>query len=143
MDKELILWAVVFVVAVLLEVASMQLVTIWFAVGALAAFAASFFQPFGVQLAVFVAVTGISLAATRPLVKKLHKPAVPTNHELDLGQNAVVIETIDAAAGTGRVRVRGVDWRAVTEDGSTVSEGSHVTVTRVSGACLTVRKTEA
>lgn len=138
MDYTMILWAVIFVIAVLLEAASMQLVTIWFAVGALAAFAVSFFQPFGVQLAVFVIVTGVTLLATRPLVKKLHRPAVPTNHELDIGKEAVVIEDIDNSAGTGRVRLQGVDWRASSADGTIVKSGNIVTVTEISGAHFTV-----
>ncbi len=138
MDNEMIFWAVVFVVAVLIEFASMQLVSIWFAAGALGAFVASFFQPFGVQLAVFLVITGVTLIATRPLIKKFRKPAVPTNHELDLGQNAVVIEDIVPSAGTGRVRIKGVDWSAVSSDGSTISLGETVTITQVSGAKLTV-----
>lgn len=138
MDKEMILWAIVFGVSVLLEMVSMQLISIWFAAGAFAAFIVSFFQPFGVQIAVFVAVTGIMLIATRPVVKKLHKPAVPTNHELDLGENAVVIEDINSAEGTGRVRLKGVDWSAVSADGRNFKTGETVTVLKVSGACLTV-----
>ena len=84
------------------------------------------------------------LIATRPLVKKLHKPAVPTNHELDLGENAVVIEDINPAEGTGRVRLKGVDWSAVSADGRNFKTGETVTVLKVSGACLTVGiKTES
>ncbi|MCQ2464621.1 MAG: NfeD family protein [Oscillospiraceae bacterium] len=141
MDKQMILWAVVFVVAVLLEFASMQLITIWFAVGALAAFAVSFIQPsFGIQLAVFVIVTGLMLAVTRPLIRKIYRPAVPTNHELNLGQKALVIEDIDESAGKGRVKVNGIDWSASTSDGSKVAAGETVTVVKVSGARLTVQK---
>lgn len=144
MNKEMILWAIVFGASVLLEMFSMQLISIWFAAGAFAAFIVSFFQPFGVQIAVFIAVTGIMLIATRPLVKKLHKPAVPTNHELDLGENAVVIEDINPAEGTGRVRLKGVDWSAVSADGRNFKTGETVTVLKVSGACLTVGiKTES
>ncbi len=138
MDKQMIFWAVVFVVAVLIEFASLQLVSIWFAAGALGAFIASFFQPFGVQLAVFIIITGVSLIATRPLIKKIRRPAVPTNHELDLGQMAVVIEDIVPAAGTGRVRIKGVDWSAVSSDGSTITAGETVTITQISGARVTV-----
>ena len=116
----------------------MQIVSIWFAVGALAAFITSFFQPFGVQLAVFVAVTGVMLLATRPLVKKLHKPAVPTNHELNLGREAVVIENINNSAGTGRIRLQGVDWKASSGDDSLIQSGETVVVTEVSGAHVTV-----
>ena len=140
MDKLMILWAVVFAAAVLFELASMQLLSIWFAVGALAAFVASFYLPFPGQLAVFVIVTAVMLIATRPLIKKLRKPAVPTNHELDLGKQAIVIEDIDASAGTGRVRIQGVDWSASAKDGNPIKSGETVTVVEVGGARLTVEK---
>ena len=140
MDKLMILWAVVFAAAVLFELASMQLLSIWFAVGALAAFVASFYLPFPGQLAVFVIVTAVMLLATRPLIKKLRKPAVPTNHELDLGKQAIVIEDIDASAGTGRVRIQGVDWSASAKDGNPIKSGETVTVVEVGGARLTVEK---
>ena len=86
-------------------------------------------------------VTAVMLLATRPLLKKLRKPAVPTNHELDLGKTALVIEDIDASAGTGRVRVQGIDWSASTKDGSTIKSGETVKVVEVGGARLTVEKT--
>ena len=141
MDMQMILWAVIFVLAVVIELCSMQLISIWFAVGALAAFASSFKLPFVGQLTVFVIVTAVMLLATRPLLKKLRKPAVPTNHELDLGKTALVIEDINASAGTGRVRVQGIDWSASTKDGSTIKSGETVKVVEVGGARLTVEKT--
>ncbi len=140
MDKQMILWAVVLVVAVLVELTSMQLISIWFAVGALAAFIASFYLPFTGQLAVFVGVTAVMLLATRPMIKKLRRPAVPTNHELDLGKKALVIEDIDAESGTGRVRIQGVDWSASAKDGKLIKSGETVTVTEVGGARLTVER---
>ena len=62
------------------------------------------------------------------------------NHELDLGKQAIVIEDIDASAGTGRVRVQGVDWSASAKDGTPIKSGETVTVVEVSGARLTVEK---
>ena len=140
MDMQMILWAVVFAAAVLFELATMQLTSIWFAVGSLAAFIASFYLPFTGQLAVFVVVTAVMLIATRPMIKKLRRPAVPTNHELDLGKQALVIEDIDAAAGTGRGRVQGVDWSAAAKDGNPIKSGETVTVVEVGGARLTVER---
>ena len=140
MDSQMILWAVVFAVAVVFELVSMQLVSIWFAVGALAAFIASFYLPFTGQLAVFIGVTALMLIVTRPLIKKLKRPAIPTNHELDLGKQAIVIEDIDASAGTGRVRVQGVDWSASAKDGNPIKSGETVTIVEMSGARVTVEK---
>jgi membrane protein implicated in regulation of membrane protease activity len=140
MDKEMILWAVVMVLGVLLEASTMQLISIWFATGALAAFIASFFLPFGYQLAIFIAATAIMLIVTRPLLKKIRPRAVPTNHDRDIGESAIVIEEINNSLNTGRVKLKGVDWRAVSVDSSVICAGETVIVRNISGAHLDVEK---
>ncbi|MBE6853972.1 MAG: NfeD family protein [Ruminococcus sp.] len=140
MDKEMILWAIVLIAAVLLEVGTMQLISIWFAVGALAAFIASFFLPFGYQLVIFIIATAIMLIVTRPLIRKIRPLAVPTNHDRDIGETAVVIEEINSAQNTGRVKLKGVDWSALSIDGSVISEGETVIIRKISGAHLEVEK---
>ena len=138
MDKHTIIWAVIFVLAVIIEMASMQLISIWFAFGALIAFLVSFFLPFGYQLAVFVIATGLLLISTRPLLKKLKKPIVPTNHELDVGQTALVFEDINVSENTGRVRLKGVDWNAVSENGELIGKDESVVVRKIQGTKLIV-----
>lgn len=136
-----ILWIIVMIAAVLVEAASFTLLSIWFAVGALAALVAAILGAgTGVQIGVFLAVSVILLAATRPLLKKfMPKKYIPTNGELDLGKTAVVIEKIDGMTGTGRVRLEGVDWGAVSADGSVIEEGVSVTVIAKGAAYLTVQ----
>lgn len=66
------------VAALLLEAISMQLFSVWFALGALAALlSCGFGAPVWVQAPLFVLVTVVSLAAARPLVKRLRKKARP------------------------------------------------------------------
>ncbi|MGN1106205.1 MAG: NfeD family protein [Huintestinicola sp.] len=136
-----ILWIILMVAAVLVEAASFALLSIWFAVGALAALIAAILGAgTGVQIAVFLAVSVILLGATRPLLKRfMPKKYIPTNGELDLGKTAVVIEKIDGMTGTGRVRLEGVDWGAVSADGSVIEEGVSVTVIAKGAAYLTVQ----
>ncbi|WP_432651785.1 NfeD family protein [Huintestinicola sp.] len=140
-----ILWIIVMIAAVLVEAASFALLSIWFAVGALAALVAAILGAgTGVQIGVFLAVSVILLAATRPLLKKLMpKKYIPTNGELDLGKTAVVIEKIDGMAGTGRVRLEGVDWGAVSADGSVIETGVSVTVIAKGAAYLTVQPVQS
>ena len=140
-----ILWIVLMVAAVLVEAASFALLSIWFAVGALAALIAAILGAgTGVQIAVFLAVSVILLGATRPLLKKfMPKKYIPTNGELDLGKTAVVIEKIDGMTGTGRVRLEGVDWGAVSADGSEIEEGVSVTVIAKGAAYLTVQPVQS
>lgn len=140
-----ILWIIVMVAAVLVEAASFALLSIWFAVGALAALVAAILGAgTGVQIGVFLGVSVILLAATRPLLKRfMPKKYIPTNGELDLGKTAVVIEKIDSMAGTGRVRLEGVDWGAVSADGSVIETGISVTVIAKGAAYLTVQPVQS
>lgn len=137
----LLFWGVIFVVMLIAEIASMQLVSIWFAVGAAGAFVAAMMNvSFAVQLAIFVIVSVLLLLLTRPLLTKLRVKQQPrTNADLNIGETAVVIEDIDPALGTGRARLGGVDWIAVSESGENIPVDTVVMVTRVDGAKLFVR----
>ncbi len=142
MTTMMIFWAVVFVLMVIAECGTMQLVSIWFAVGSLGAFFAAMFNlGFTGQLAIFVLVSLLLLLATRPLLKKLRvQNVVPMNADKEIGATAVIIEEVNAAVGTGRVRLNGVDWIAVSEDGTVLPVNTVVTVQQVQGAKLIVAK---
>ncbi len=138
-----IVWIVILIAGVLIEAATLSLVCIWFAVGALAACLAGtlFHAGTAVQIIVFLAVSIAALALTRPLLKKfMPSKYIPTNGELDIGKFAVVIERIDAVAGTGRIRLEGVDWGAKSDDGSVIEEGATVEITAKGSAYVTVHK---
>ena len=64
-------WLVIFIVLLIIEIITMGLTTIWFALGALAAFLAGVFG-FGtaVQVGVFLVVSIILLVLTRPIAVK-------------------------------------------------------------------------
>lgn len=144
MFGHLILWGVVFAVMVIAELASMQLVSIWFAAGALASFIVALCGlGMGMQMFVFVVVSVILLTATRPLLKKFRVGKTqPTNIDLDIGKTAVVIETVNNSADVGRARLNGVDWKAVSSDGSVIPEGSIVKIDDIKGTKLFVTLTK-
>ena len=65
------LWAALTVVLIIVEAVTVQLVTIWFAIGSLAALIANLAGANGVwQGIIFVVVSLAVLALTRPYVKK-------------------------------------------------------------------------
>lgn len=135
-----IIWIIVLIAGIFAEAATFSLISIWFALGALAAvITAALGAGTPVQIAVFLAVSVISLAATRPVIRKIMpKKYIPTNGELDIGKSAVVIERIDPEAGTGRVRIEGVDWGARSSDGSVIDEGKTVIIKDKGAAYVTV-----
>ncbi len=140
----IVLWTVVLIAAILVEAATCALVAIWFAAGALGALiAAGLGASLAVQLIVFVVMAVVMLIFTRPLLKKLFpNKFIPTNSELDIGKSAIVIEDIDGKAGTGRVRLNGVDWSAVEKNGEVIPKGETVTVVEIRSAKLIVSRME-
>ena len=135
-----LIWLVIALVLLILEAVTVQMVSIWFCVGAVAAVIAAILGgSVAVQIIVFVAVSGLTLAFTRKFVKKvLHVKKTPTNADSVIGAVGQVIEAIDDEAATGRVRVEGTDWTARTPDGSCLPEGTKVKVKAISGVKLMV-----
>ncbi len=135
-------WAIAFVAFVVAEFATVQLVSIWFAAGALVTVIVTHFTDISVlgQLGVFIAVSAVLLAITFPIIRKKNNSKITaTNSELDIGKNASVIEEINVDAGTGRIALNGVNWSAVPENtDEIIPVGSIVTVKEVKGATLTV-----
>lgn len=134
-----IMWAAFFVVFVIVEISTFELVSIWLAVGSLGAMFMSIFDlPLWSQLLVFVVASALLIIATRPISKKLLKEVKPTNSELDIGKTATVIEAINNKTGKGRVNLSGVHWAARTVDNEIIPEGTIVVVKGIDGAKLIV-----
>ena len=133
--KITIFWLVLMLVLALLEAATTQLVTIWFALGALAAMVASIFHaPMWLQVVLFAFVSAAALILTRPLAKKFMKTEkVPTNADRVLQKTGVVQDTVDNAAAAGTILVDGVVWSARSANGEPIPSGTHVTVQRIEG----------
>ena len=88
------------------------------------------------QFVVFALVSFVCLLATRPLVRRL-KPAAPKGLDADgnLGRTGLVLTPIRPGC-EGRVRVDGVDWRAVCD--TPLEAGTRCRVTAVGATTLTV-----
>ena len=137
----LIFWIVLLVVLLIVEAATVQLVTIWFAIGAAAALIARICgAALWLQWVLFVVVSAVTLAATRPLVRKITRQKTqPTNADRCIGETAMVTEDIDNIAGKGRVEVNGISWTARSSDGANFRKGELVTVERIEGVKLIVK----
>ena len=137
-----IVWFILMVVFIVTEVGTYQLVSIWFALGAIAAMLSSLFNVSGtMQLVIFAVVSMVSLIASRPLVKKMQKgPKEKTNADRAIGQTAKVILPINSQ-NKGRVELDGVSWAAaVQNDQDSFAVGEYVKVVRIEGVTLYVEK---
>jgi membrane protein implicated in regulation of membrane protease activity len=134
-------WLGIVAVAVLLEMATTQLVSIWFAAGGVGGLIASLVgAPFLVQLLVFVLITGITLAFTRPFVKSaLDVKKTNTNADRYLGKIAIVTAEVNNTLGAGQVNVLGSIWTARSANGSVIPVGQRVLVESIDGVKLIVR----
>ena len=136
------IWVALLALFIIVEATTAQLLTIWFAVGSLAALISTFITDNIVaQVIVFVVVSAIALVVTRPLVKKMTKATKqPTNADMYIGKEAIVTEDINNLEAKGLVKVGGSVWTARTEvDNYTIPAGSHVTVIKIEGVKLIVR----
>ena len=142
MNSMTIIWLVALIVLAVLEGITVQLVSIWFAIGAAAACVTSLITDnIIIQIAVFIAVSAIVLAATRPLVKKMRKKGIEhTNADRYVGKIAVVIQAIDNNKAEGLVKVDNQKWTARSANGDPIPEGTEVTVTAIEGVKLMVEK---
>lgn len=141
-----VLWLVAMVVLLVVEAAVPGLVSIWFALGALAALISSLFHaPVWLQLVWFLLVSVVSLILTRPLVKKyVNSRTTPTNADMVIGKDAIVTEAIDNLHGKGAVLLEGKTWTArMADETQTAEAGKKVRVLRIEGVKLIVEnKTE-
>ena len=134
----LYIWAIAFVLFLVLEVStSMALISIWFSASALITLILSLFvdSPLA-QCVIFVVISCILFALTRPLVKKLKRKHIETNALLDIGKKALVTKEIDNDKAPGRVKLDGVDWMALSTDSTVLEVGETV----IEGAKLYVSK---
>ena len=134
-------WLILFILLLGIEILTMGLTTIWFAGGALLAFFVSLFGGGLVfQAVVFIGVSLILLAVTRPLATKyLNRRTVKTNAESLAGRDCVVQETIDNLRAEGTVTVDGVVWTARSrEDDRRIQAGTVVTIVEIQGVKLIV-----
>ena len=142
---ETIFWLVLFVVLLVIEIATMGLTTIWFAGGAIFAFILAYVGfELPVQIIVFLLASIILLVLTRPIaVKFFNKERQLTNADSLIGQKAVVLERIDTLRGVGRAEVNGMEWSAKTDEPDGIIEaGEVVVINGIQGVKLIVRKEE-
>ena len=138
-----LIWLIAMIVLLIVEAVVPGLVSIWFALGALAALIAAILHaPMWLQLVWFFVVSIAALVLTRPLAKKYVNSRVkPTNADMILGKECVVTEEIDNIRGTGAVTVGGKVWTARMEnDGETAAVGEVLKTLRIEGVKLIVSK---
>jgi membrane protein implicated in regulation of membrane protease activity len=138
-DTIVIIWFAIFVLAAIIEATTMDLSSIWFSVGALAALLASLFGAGEVvQAIVFVIVSAGLLVVLRPIFKKyIKRNDAKTNVDRLIGKTAVCIKSIPVGE-RGEVRIDGKIWTAIANEA--IEKDERVVVLGIEGVKLVVRK---
>lgn len=124
------------------EALTVGLVSMWFAVGALAAMICAMLDvEIWIQIVAFLGVSALALCLTRPIAKKfINGKKQPTNADMTIGRECKVTEKIDNFSGTGAVYVDGKTWTARSENDEIIDEGESVCALRIEGVKLIVSK---
>ena len=136
-----VFWMIFFVILVVIELLTINLVTIWFAIGALiSAILSCFSDNILLEFIVFVVVSGLCFLLTKPLVKKMKKkPKIPTNLDSIIGKTGRVTEAINPNE-VGEVKVAGKRWSAISKE--PLPEDTLVIVKKITGVKVLVEKKE-
>ncbi len=138
-----IIWLLVAVALAIIELSTLGLVTIWFAIGAIVAMICALLGAgVMVQLIAFVVVSVVILVAVRPLAEKyVNRNVKKTNIDAIVGRKLIAKTGIDNKKGGGKVDMDGTTWIAQSSiDEVTIGEGEEVRVVKVVGARLIVER---
>lgn len=134
-----IFWLVLVIILSFVEVATVNLVSIWFVASGIVAMILSFFiEDIAIVSTIFAILGIVLLVITRPIVNKLKsKDNVKTNLDRIIGEDAIVTEDI-VKNEVGEVKVDGKRWSAISKN--KCLKGDIVKILRIDGVKLVVEK---
>lgn len=135
MNWAAIFWLSLLVLFLIAEAATVTMVSLWFAVGSVAALLVSLLGgSIAVQAVVFLAVSAVLLALLRPLVRKFITPRLTkTNVDSIIGSTGYVTAAVDNIKAEGQVKLGGMVWTARSTSGAVIPLGTLVKVDRIEG----------
>ena len=138
MTTLIVIWAVVIAASLLAEFFTYDLITTWFAVGAVAAIIlAACGVHWSIQLVVFFLVSLVCLLSFRRIVKRfLQVKTQPTNADANIGRHAKLTE--DVTEGRSAITLNEVTWTAICDE--PLKKGTAVEITAIQGNKFLVKK---
>ncbi|MCI5774232.1 MAG: NfeD family protein [Erysipelotrichaceae bacterium] len=136
------LWIIIFIISLIVEfLTAVQLVSFWFAIGAIAALIANQLNAsFFIQLTIFSIVSILCILMVRPLASNyLRGNIISTNADRAIGQHAALLKEITSDSW-GEMKVNNVLWHCTSIDGKPIAKGAMVKVKAIEGAKLIVER---
>lgn len=137
-------WIVLFVIFVITEACTYQMVSTWFAIGSVAAaFCAALGMTNIWQVTIFICVSLLCLLALRPVwLKCLKGKTEKTNTDSLVGGSVVITSDTDGSTRTATGKINGMEWSVKSEDDRMLSAGESVYVKKIEGVKLIVSKSK-
>lgn len=139
----MIVWLSIFVVALVAELATTALVSVWFCIGALVALSVTYIpgMPWWGEMIVFLGVSALFLAFLRPITNKLLLRRNPkTNVAVIIGRKGIVTKDITEFE-YGEVKVSGTYWTGMLAEGEKeLKKDTPIVVMGIEGNKLIVKE---
>ena len=144
MNMTAVFWFALLVIFLVAEAATVTMVSLWFAGGALAAMVVCLLGGgIWLQAGAFFVVSAVMLTALRPIARKHFTPRLTkTNVDAVIGSQGLVTAAIDNVSARGQVKLGAMEWTARSTSGEPIQEGTLVTVDRIEGVKVFVTPVE-
>lgn len=128
-------WLGLVILFLIAEGATVSLVSLWFAAGAVVAmFAALLGAGAWLQTGLFLVVSGALLLMLRPIVRRYLVPKITaTNVDSLVGATGLVTVAIDNVTASGQVKLGAMEWTARSTTGENIPQGTLIRVDRIEG----------
>lgn len=136
------IWAGVFILTLVIEFITWEVVSIWFTLGSLIAFILSLcgVDSITVQIVVFLTVSVVTTICARPICKKfLDSNKGKTNLDAVIGKTYTLLKDITEDSA-GEIKINDVNWRVVSKNGVNIKAGAKVKIIEVDGNKFIVEK---
>ena len=144
MDIMFWVWLGVIVATFVVECSTMELVSIWFTLGAIIPFIFAGTGVVGreVQIIIFVVLSAIMILCLRKVTKKwLLKNTAKDKLNTVIGTKVKMLDDL-GVDDVGHIKINGVVWTAISEQDKKIKEGEMVEIVKISGNKAIVKKIE-
>lgn len=140
-----LIWIGCIIAFAILEMYTVQLVSIWFVIGAVAGLVAYLIgASVTVQIAAAIIVSALSLILLRKFVYGILKPKdTKTNVASLIGKELIVDEEINNILNSGSGKLNGITWKLKSSDDEIIKKGEKVKVNEIKGVTLWVSKVKS
>lgn len=136
----IIIWIAIFILGIIVELSTEQLVSIWFSGGAVVGLILAICSvEWYIQVLVTIFVSGALVVLTQYLLrrKKASESDIKTNVDSLVKEKILVTKTVSKDSN-GQGKYRDVYWTLVSED--TILENDHAEIVEIKGNKLVVKK---